>query len=111
MEMLLNLLIEPAYAQDAPAGGGIVSFLPLVLIFVLFYFLLIRPQQKRAKEHQAMITALATGDEVVSGGGVLGKITDVGEQFVTVEVAKEVKVKMQKHTITTVLPKGTIKGG
>ena len=109
MEWLLDLLIAPAYAQDG-AAGGIAGFLPLILIFVLFYFLLIRPQQKRQKEHQQMVSDLATGDEVVSGGGILGKVREVGEQFVTVEIASNVTVKLQKHTISSVLPKGTIKG-
>lgn len=109
MQLLMDLLIAPAHAQDGAAGGSLASFLPLILIFVLFYFLLIRPQQKRQKEHQQMVTALATGDEVVSGGGILGKVTEVGEQFVTVEIANNVAVKLQKHTIASVLPKGTIK--
>lgn len=105
----MDFLIAPAYAQDGAASGGLMGFLPLILIFVLFYFLLIRPQQKRQKEHQQMVAALATGDEVVSGGGLLGKVTAVGEQFVTVEIADNVAVKMQRHTIATVMPKGTMK--
>jgi len=109
MDWLTDFLIAPAYAQDG-AAGGLASFLPLILIFVLFYFLLIRPQQKRQKEHQQMVTALSAGDEVVSGGGMLGKVTEVGEQFVTVEIASNVVVKLQKHTISSVMPKGTIKG-
>jgi len=83
--------------------------LPLVLIFVVFYFLLIRPQAKRAKEHKAMVAALSVGDEVVIGGGLLGRITETGDQFLTVEVADGVRVKVQRHTVTSVLPKGTIK--
>jgi len=109
MNLLMDLLIAPAYAQDGAAGSPLASFLPLILIFVLFYFLLIRPQQKRQKEHQQMVAALSTGDEVVSGGGMLGKVTEVGEQFVTVEISNNVSVKLQKHTITSVMPKGTIK--
>lgn len=109
MNLLLDILIAPAYAQDAAPGGTFGTFIPLILIFVLFYFLLIRPQQKRQKEHQQMVAALATGDEVVSGGGILGKVTEVGEQFVTVEIANNVSVKLQKHTITSVMPKGTMK--
>ncbi len=107
---LINLVIAPAYAQDGSTGGTLASFLPLILIFVLFYFLLIRPQQKRQKEHQQMVSALSVGDEVVSGGGMLGKVTEVGEQFVTVEVANGVRVKLQRHTISSVMPKGTLKG-
>jgi preprotein translocase subunit YajC len=106
---LIDILIAPAYAQDGGTGGSLAQFLPLILIFVLFYFLLIRPQQKRQKEHQQMVTALAVGDEVVSGGGMLGKVTDVGEQFVTVEIARNVSVRLQKHTIASVVPKGTLK--
>ena len=106
----LALAVESAWAQAAPSGQGqLLSFLPLVVIFVLFYFLLIRPQQKKAKEHRAMVDALASGDEIVTAGGVLGKVLDVGDQFVTVEIADGVAVKTQKHTIAAVLPKGTIK--
>ncbi len=83
--------------------------LPLVLIFVVFYFLLIRPQAKRAKEHKAMVAALAVGDEVVTAGGILGKVTETGDQFLTVELAEGVRVKIQRHTIGAVLPKGTLK--
>jgi preprotein translocase subunit YajC len=85
------------------------SFLPLIIIFVIFYFLLIRPQMKRAKEHKNLVAALSTGDEVVTNGGLLGKITQVGESFVTVELADNVRIKVQKHAITSVMPKGTIK--
>jgi len=109
MESILNFFIQPAMAQEAPAGGAIAQFLPLIVIFVLFYFLLIRPQQKKQKEHRQMVEALAAGDEIVSGGGILGKVSDVNDQIVTVEIANNVSVKIQKHTITTVLPKGTIK--
>jgi preprotein translocase subunit YajC len=109
MELLLNFFIEPAMAQDAPTGNAIAQFLPLIVIFVLFYFLLIRPQQKKQKEHRQMVEAVAAGDEIVSGGGMLGKVTAVNDQIVTVEIANNVSVKLQKHTITTVLPKGTIK--
>lgn len=107
--MLLDLLISPALAQDAAPGSSLVSFLPIIIIFVLFYFVLIRPQNKRQKEHRQMVDALTAGDEIVSGGGILGKVTDVGDQFVTVEIANNVSVKLQKHTIAQVLPKGTIK--
>ena len=109
MNLLMDFLIAPAHAQDGAPGGSLATFLPLILIFVLFYFLLIRPQQKRQKEHQQMVSSLSAGDEVVSGGGMLGKVTEVGEQFVTVEVASNVSIKLQKHTIASVVPKGTIK--
>jgi preprotein translocase subunit YajC len=105
----MDFLIASAYAQDAAPQGGLLSFLPLIVIFVVFYFLLIRPQMKRAKEHKALVAQLAAGDEVVTSGGILGKITNVGESFVTIELAENVKVKLQKHAIASVMPKGTIK--
>jgi preprotein translocase subunit YajC len=79
------------------------------LFFVIFYFMMIRPQSKRAKEHRAMLAALAVGDEVVTGGGILGRVTEVGETFVTVEVADGVKLKVQKSQVTQLMPKGTVK--
>ena len=105
----MDFFIASAYAQDASPQGGLLSFLPLIVIFVVFYFLLIRPQMKRAKEHKALISQLAVGDEVVSSGGLLGKVTHVGDSFVTLELADNVKVKLQKHAVATVMPKGTIK--
>ncbi len=105
----MDFFIQNAWAQDAGGGGGLLSLLPLVLIFVVFYFLLIRPQTKRQKEHREMVAALSTGDEVVTAGGVLGKITSVSDQFVHVEVADGVTLKVQKHTIGAVMPKGTVK--
>jgi preprotein translocase subunit YajC len=110
MESILDLLISPAWAQAAAPSDGLSMFLPLIIIFVLFYFLLIRPQNKKQKEHRQMVEALSSGDEIVTAGGVLGKITDVAEQFVTVEVANGVTIKVQRHTIAAVMPKGTIKG-
>ena len=108
----MNSLIPDAMAQ---AGGGASSnplALPLMMVvFVgIFYFLLIRPQQKKAKEHQNMISKLASGDEVVTSGGVLGRITEVGDTFVTVEIADGVRVKVQKSQVTSLMPKGTLKG-
>ena len=85
------------------------SLLLPVMLIVVFYFLLIRPQQKKQKEHRAMIEALAVGTEIVTGGGVLGKVTEVGDQFLTVEVADGVHIKVQRHSISAVLPKDTIK--
>jgi preprotein translocase subunit YajC len=114
MDFVLSLLISEAAAQAAaPESGGGPSlinalFLPVMLI-VVFYFLLIRPQQKKQKEHRAMIEALAVGTEIVTGGGVLGKITELGEQFLTVEIANGVNIKVQRSSIGTVLPKDTIK--
>jgi preprotein translocase subunit YajC len=107
----MNLIISTAWAADPapPANGGLIGFLPLILIFVIFYFLLIRPQSKRAKEHKAMITALAKGDEVVTAGGILGRITELAEQHLTLEIADGVEVKIERHTVQKVLPKGTLK--
>ena len=107
----MEWLIPSAYAQAAGGAqpNAFVQLLPLVLIFVVFYFLLIRPQAKRAKEHKAMVAALAVGDEVVTSGGILGKVTETGEQFLTVEIAEGVRVKVQRHTVGAVLPKGTLK--
>jgi preprotein translocase subunit YajC len=105
----LDFFISSAYAQDAGQPGGLMSFLPLIVIFIIFYFLLIRPQMKRAKEHRKLVAELANGDEVVTNGGLLGKITNVGESFVTLELADNVKIKVQRQAITSVMPKGTIK--
>lgn len=107
---ILDFFIASAYAQDSVGQpGGLMSFLPLIIIFVIFYFLLIRPQMKRAKEHKNLVANLNTGDEVVTNGGLLGKITKVGESFVTVELADNVSIKIQKHAVASVMPKGTIK--
>ena len=108
----MDWLISSANAQAAgaaPGGNPLLQMLPLVLIFVVFYFLLIRPQAKRAKEHKAMVAALAVGDEVVTSGGILGRVTETGDQFLTVEVAEGVRVKVQRHTVGAILPKGTLK--
>ncbi|MBW3566575.1 MAG: preprotein translocase subunit YajC [Proteobacteria bacterium] len=108
----MDFFISDAMAQAGPAaqqGNPLMSLLPLVIIFVIFYFLLIRPQTKRAKEHRKMVEAMAVGDEVVTTGGVVGKVNKVGEQFVTVEVAEGVELKIQKHAVASVLPKGTLK--
>ena len=106
----MDFLISNAWAQ-APAGqpDPFMSFLPLILIFVIFYFLLIRPQTKRAKEHKKMVSELKAGDEVVTSGGVLGRVTEVGEQFLKVEIADGVTVRVQRQTIAGVMPKGTLK--
>jgi preprotein translocase subunit YajC len=106
----MGFFIQDAYAQGAaPAPDTWITMLPLVVIFVVFYFLLIRPQQKRQKEHKDLISKLAIGDEVVTAGGVLGKVTELGDSFVHVEIADGVKVKVQRQTIGAVLPKGTFK--
>lgn len=110
---ILSFIISSAHAADpAPAAGpasGLMSFLPLIIIFIIFYFLLIRPQSKRAKEHREMVAKLAKGDEVVAGGGILGRVTDVSETYLTIEVADGVAIKVQRHAVTQVLPKGTVK--
>ena len=85
------------------------SFLPFIIIFVLFYFMLIRPQMKQAKEHRAMLDALKTGDEIVTTTGILGKVVKLSNQFSTIEIASNVEIKIQKQTIQILLPKGTIK--
>ena len=107
----MNGLISDAWAQAAPgASGGQFQFAILMAAFIgLFYFMLIRPQQRRAKEHQALVGKLAAGDEVVTNGGLLGKVTEVGELFVTLEVAEGVRVKVQKAQIAQLMPKGTLK--
>ena len=98
-----------AAAGDASTDGGLMGMLPLLLIFVLFYFMLIRPQAKRAKEHKNMVEALGKGDEVVTQGGLLGKITEVSEGFISVKIADDVVVKVQRQSVSTLVPKGTIK--
>ena len=104
------MFISQAWAQGAPAqGGGMESMLLIVVMFGVLYFLMIRPQMKRAKEQKAMIEALQKGDEVVSAGGVLGKISKINENYVTLEIAQGVDIQMQRSAIQVVLPKGTIK--
>ena len=104
------MLISPAWAQGVGGvGGGFESLILIVLMFGVLYFLMIRPQMKRAKEHKSMIEALQKGDEVVTSGGVLGRITKVGENYVSVEVANNVEVQIQRPAVQLVLPKGTIK--
>lgn len=105
----MDFFISNAYAQDAAAQGGLMSFLPLIIIFAVFYFMLIRPQMKRAKEHKQLVSQLAKGDEVITNGGMLGKITDVSDAFVTLELAENVKIKVQRQAVANVMPKGTIK--
>ena len=111
------MFISSAFAQTAPAaaagGGDIMStltgMLPLVLMFVVLYFVMIRPQMKRQKEHRAMIEAIAKGDEVVIGGGILGKVARMSEHYLNIEIASCVEVQVQRSAVVQVLPKGTIK--
>lgn len=107
----MNALIPDAWAQaGAPgAAGGMAPLLMMVVFIVIFYFLLIRPQQKKAKEHQTLITKLSSGDEVVTTGGLLGKVVEVGDTFLTLEVADGVRVKVQKFQVASLMPKGTLK--
>ena len=106
-------MISLAHAQTAGAAadptGGLMSLLPMILMFVVLWFLMIRPQMKKAKEHKALIAALAKGDEVVTQGGILGRIAKVGDTYVTVEIAAGTEVAVQKPSISLVLPKGTLK--
>jgi preprotein translocase subunit YajC len=106
------VFISPAYAQatgSTPFGGDIMAFLPMIAIVVVFYFLLIRPQQKRAKETKSMLSALQKGDEVVTAGGVVGRIAKLTDAYASVEIAPNVEVTVQRSAISLVLPKGTIK--
>ena len=107
----MDFFIAPAIAQTAaPQGAGTMSWVLMALIFVVFYFLLIRPQTKRAKEHREMVAKLAAGDEVVTSGGILGRIGEVGDNFVTLEVAHNLSLRVQKVQIAALMPKGTYKG-
>jgi len=107
------MLISNAYAQTAAAAAGpmdsITQFLPIILMFVVIYFMMIRPQQKKTKEHKALIEALSKGDEVMTLSGIAGRITKVSDDFVSVAIAENVEVQMQKIAVAMVLPKGTIK--
>jgi preprotein translocase subunit YajC len=107
------MFISSAYAQTAAAAGStqstLMSMLPLVLMFVVLYFVMIRPQMKKQKEHKAMIEALAKGDEVVTAGGMLGKVSKLGDAYIGVELSAGVEVQLQRSAVVQVLPKGTIK--
>jgi preprotein translocase subunit YajC len=106
------VFLSSAYAQAPGNAGGdasLVGFLPIILMFVLLYFLMIRPQMKRAKEHKQMVEALQKGDEVLAAGGLLGRITGIGEAYVSLEIAPNTEISVQKTAVQTLLPKGTIK--
>jgi preprotein translocase subunit YajC len=104
------VIISPAFAQTAPSGDpGYIGLLPIVLMFVLLYFLMIRPQMKRAKEAKQMVEALQKGDEVVTAGGVVGRITKLGEAYISLEIAPNTEISVQKSAVQVLLPKGTIK--
>jgi preprotein translocase subunit YajC len=108
------VFISQAFAQAAPAASGgaensLISLLPIVLMFVVLYFIMIRPQMKRQKEHKAMIEAIAKGDEVVTAGGLLGRVSKMGETYISLELAPNVEVQVQRSSVVQVLPKGTVK--
>ena len=105
------MIVSPAYAQAAAGGSdtGLMGFLPIVLMFVLLYFLMIRPQMKRSKEQKQMIEALQKGDEVIAAGGVLGRVTRIADAYVSLEIAPNTEISVQKAAVQTVLPKGTLK--
>ncbi|MBD8899898.1 preprotein translocase subunit YajC [Rhodanobacter sp. DHG33] len=107
----MSLPMSFTLAQAAPgaAGGGLSMIIMMVVLFGLMYFMMIRPQMKRQKEHRTMVSALAKGDEVVSNGGLAGRVDEVGETFITIEIAPNVKVKLQKGAVSQVLPKGSLK--
>ncbi|RQO73090.1 preprotein translocase subunit YajC [Aquitalea sp. FJL05] len=102
--------IDKAFAAGtAPGGFDIMSFLPMIVIFVLFWFLMVRPQQKKMKEHQKMLSEIQKGDEVVTQGGILGRVVKTGEQFLTVEIANGVEINVQRPAVTGKVEKGTLK--
>jgi len=109
----MNSLIPDAMAQaagGASAGSSATPLIMMAVFVVIFYFLLIRPQQKKQKEHQAMLSKIAAGDEVVTAGGILGKVVEVGDNFLTLEIAENVRIKVQRFQVTSLVPKGTLKG-
>ena len=107
MQTIMDFFISSAHAQGAQQGGGASLFVMMFIMFAAFYFLLIRPQQKRQKAHTALVAGISTGDEVITGGGILGKVTAVSDLYATLEIADKVEIKIQKSTITAVAPKGT----
>ena len=109
------MFISSAFAQTAPAAAGgdmqssLMGMLPLVLMFVVLWFVMIRPQMKKAKEHKAMVESLTKGDEVVTGGGMLGRVSKLGESYISLEIANGVEIQVQRVAVAQVLPKGTLK--
>ncbi len=102
--------ISSAFAQNAISSqSGLMSFLPLIAMFAVLYFIMIRPQMKRHKEHRTLLASLAKGDEVTTGGGLIGKVTQAGETYIRLEIAEGVEITLQKSAITAILPKGTMK--
>jgi len=107
--LMLDFFVSNAWAAPAQQEPGLASFLPLIILFAVFYFFLIRPQLKQAKQHKALVSALAKGDEIATNGGMLGKIKEVGDNFLLVEIAEGTDVKIQKQSVSVVMPKGTLK--
>ena len=109
MSFFIDEAMAAAPEAAASGTGGLASFLPLIILFAVFYFLLIRPQSKRAKEHKNMVASLAKGDEVVTSGGILGVISEIDDNYATLKIADNVEIKVQRPSISTLVPKGTIK--
>ena len=106
----MDIFIQNAWAESAAAPEtGLLNLIMLVVLFVVFYFLLIRPQTKRVKEHKKMVDSLAKGDEIMTGGGILGEIINMADDYVIIEIAPNIQIKVQRQSISTVIPKGTIK--
>ncbi|MCK5877527.1 MAG: preprotein translocase subunit YajC [Candidatus Marithrix sp.] len=106
----MDFFIQNAWAESASApDAGLLNLVMLVVLFAVFYFLLIRPQTKRVKEHKKLVDSLAKGDEIMTGGGILGKIVNISDDYITIEIAPNTQVKIQRQSISTVIPKGTIK--
>ena len=106
---MLDFFVSNAWAAPSQQEASLTSFLPLIILFVVFYFFLIRPQLKQAKQHKALVSSLAKDDEISTNGGILGKIKEVGDNFLLVEVAEGTNVKVQKQSVSVVMPKGTLK--
>ena len=109
---MFSFFINDAWAQStSPQAGGSGSFILMMVVFIaIFYFMLIRPQTKQAKEHKAMLESLSKGDEIVTNGGMLGRVNKIGDNFIAIEIAQNLEIKIQKQAVSTVLPKGTMKG-
>lgn len=106
----MSFFISNAYAESAPPAGGGLQFLMMIgIFFVIMYFMIIRPQQKRVKEHKSLLDGLKKGDEIVTNGGLLGKVTDIGESFISISVSDAAEVQVQKQAVAAVMPKGTMK--
>lgn len=107
---MMEFFINNAWAQETPPpGGGLFSLLPLIVLFAVFYFFLIRPQMKQAKEHRQLVEGLNKGDEVITNGGMLGRIKQIGDNFIVLEIASDTEVKVQRQSVSAIMPKGTLK--